>query len=247
MNAHWIYTERDCYLSWTVSQGLQSCRLFAPEREIDKSGISYMWSHLFTTAMTKMQALTFPSWHWFSRETSRPTVLFPGAHPVKHDLPTTGEEELLLPLHQDLVSFGAPYVESNSAMKFLSPWHQAPFLPARKPQVSLFLSIMQHTLFSFFFVFLLFLLIVLLLSHTTKYASARTFFLEADCFHYYLPSKYNYLLPERSSGCSVPACVPTEIIRKDLTGFTMPWMKTSNQILPLCEMSSLPQISQVKF
>lgn len=73
------------------------------------------------------------------------------------------------------------------------------------------------------------------------------FFLEADCFHYYLPSKYSYLLPERSGGCSVPACVPTEIIRKDLTGFTVPWMKTSNQILPLCEMSSLPQISQAKF
>lgn len=94
-----------------------------------------------------------------------------------------------------------------------------------------------------FFVFSLFLMIVLLLSHTTKYASACTFFLEADCLHY-LPSKQSHVLSERSSGCSVPAYAPTEITRKGLTGFTVSWMKTSNQILPLCEMSSLPQISQ---
>jgi len=47
------------------------------------------------------------------------------------------------------------------------------------------------------------------------------FFLVADCFHYYLTSKYSYLLSERSSGCFVPACVPTEIIIKDLTGFAV--------------------------
>lgn len=65
----------------------------------------------------------------------------------------TGEEELLIPLHQDHICTRAPYMESNSTIKFLSPWHQVSFLPILKPQISLFLSIMQYTPFIFVFFF----------------------------------------------------------------------------------------------
>lgn len=111
---------------------------------------------------------------------------------------------------------------------------------------SLFLFLMLCNIHSL--VFCLSLLVALYFSHIIKYALVCTCFLEMMVATVMSPqSIFTCWLRWAVCVLASPVCALKSSEGTYLTGFAVPWIKTSHQILPLCEMSSCPWNSQTTF
>ena len=176
-----------------------------------------MWSHLFSATTTKMQA-AFTTLELEGKLTDM-QFCFQQPFTVKHDLPPWGFH---LPW--------SPMCEGSKASFSLAPTSFS--CPPGRPTPLFFLA------YAYFLSFL-FLLDVLLLSHASmpQHVPFFLFFLTL-IVSTLLCSQGRIICCLKWAVPVLSPIVPTEIIRKVLTGFTV----SSVQTLPFCEMLSSHRI-----
>lgn len=200
-----------------MSQGLESYRSFLLTRQIDKD-VRHLYVVPFVLSNNNKNAGSLHN-TGTRGETNRHAVLFPAALYIKHDLPPWGFH---LPW--------SPMCEGSKASFSLAPTSFS--CPPGRPTPLFFLA------YAYFLSFL-FLLDVLLLSHASMPQHVPFFlFFWTLIVSTLLCSQGRIICCLKWAVPVLSPIVPTEIIRKVLTGFTV----SSVQTLPFCEMLSSHRI-----